>query len=190
MRANGFFCFSLALVFALTAFAISDSGNTAKEKILEAKTIAMSLEQAGLKRFEIEQNADKAIALAMEKSIREGKESQEDVKRSADSALWQLFEKEKNQSKEKIEFYSANASNKQYSRLGLSGKKKPLEKKDLEKNSKAIVLGIEGRAFVAEYNMTGGLLKNKAVFAILEKQKSRQLFLLPIDYSNKATVIK
>lgn len=197
MRSKGFFCFSLALVFALTAFAISGSGNIVKEKILEAKTIAMSLEQASLKRFEIEQNADKAIKTAMEKSIREGKESPEAVKQSVNAALWQLFESEKKQSREKIEFYSTVASKTQYARIGFSEKNKPLEKKDLEENSKTIVLGIKAEmlgipvsAFAVEYSLTGGLLKNKTVFALVEKPKSSQLFMIPVDYSNKTLVIK
>lgn len=186
MRSFGFFCFSLALVFAMTVFALSDAANAIKEKISEAKTIALSLEQASLKRFELEQNSDKAIAFAIERGIREGKDSAGQLKQAADAALFELFEKEKAQSREKLEFFSAGKTAQAF----YSKKGKTLEKKDIEQSSKVLNLGIEGHVFIVEYAITGGLLKDKMLFASIAVPGSRQLFAVPVDYSNKTMVAK
>lgn len=190
MKTNGFFCFSLALIFALSTFAVSDSGDASRQKLLEAKTLAIALEQASLKRFELEQNSDKAIATAAEQSISSGKENPEQIKEAADAALLELFEKEKKQSREKIEFFSATASSGQYAQLAFSKNNKKLEQKDLAGDTKALVLNAGNGVFVAEYSLTGSLLKNKAVFATIGNAKASQTFLLPIGYSNKTVVVK
>ncbi|GEM_PF-2785271 len=184
MRSLGFFCFSLSLALALSAFLLADAASAIKEKTTEAKTAAFAVEQAGLKRFEIEQNADKAIQFAIEKSIREGKDSTAELKQSADSALLEVFEKETGAS-----FFSANATPEQYAQLAFL-KGEALEKKEIEENSKVLTLSMQGTAFLVEYSITGGLQKNKVVFAVIENAAAKQVFILPIGYSNKILVAK
>lgn len=183
MKKTGFFCFSLALCFALASLALCDANNIIGSEILEAKTIAISLEQASLKRFELEQNSDKTILFAIEKSIKSGKTDNEQFKQSVNNALLELAKKEN------IKFFSATATKKQYGQLQQK-KNLPLEQEQLANNSIVFSINQQNSILIVEYSITGGLLKNNVFFASIENNSGSQLFLLPIDYSNKTIVIK
>lgn len=176
MNNKGVFCFLLLLAaIALETNFLNESIEAGKI-LAQGKTIAFEAEKASFIRTVIENNTD-AMALESLQQAMLLHLPQEELKGFVNKKLALLFaETEKEYNAEiKVRFSTSN---------GLQ-----LEE-FLNENSIVIVITVEGKAVLAEYTFTGGLLKNDFVQAEIAGEQTKLLFKLPVGYTVKATVVR
>ncbi len=69
MNKAGIFCTAMAIVFAIAAVSFHHETNANRNKIIEARLIALEAEKCSLKRHAVEQAFDKAVVRGLEKCL-------------------------------------------------------------------------------------------------------------------------
>ena len=169
MNNNGLFCFLMLLAFYTTQAAILEEQVTLKQEALKARSMSMEAEKATLTRAIMETTLDAII----EENLKQGVflELEPDaIKANVNMALEKAFEKMR----------------KPYS---LKFEKEPTAE-TLNRNSIVLVKRIGKKTVEAEYQYTGGLMKQNEVKAVISEGKVRQEFKIPIGYTIKTRVVE
>ncbi|MBI2529928.1 MAG: hypothetical protein HYW05_02195 [Candidatus Diapherotrites archaeon] len=183
MRSRGILSFVLVLLFIAMEFAMLGAQNEIAMEIGKTQALLMQMEKASYVRNEIEQNSDFLIERVMENELKGGNYDPETIRGKICSALFGYFTDVESAyaAHPSIKFYSAFASSSEYQELPLKVKA-PLQESDICANSKVIVVkDLEG--YSAEFSYTGGIFKDRAVFAEIAYGNYLQVFAIPFDYA-------
>ncbi len=183
MRSRGIMSFVLVLLFIATEFAMLEAGDKIAEGIAGTKVLLMQMERAAYVRNEIEQNSDFLIGRVMENELKRKNYDPEAIKGKICSALSGYFGNVELAYAENpsVKFYSAFATSSEYQEL-LSEMKTPLQEFELCADSKVLVVKIGGN-YTAEFSYTGGIFKDRVVFAEIAYGNHSQAFVVPFDYA-------
>ena len=186
MRESGIFSFVLVLLFIAVEFAMLGAQNEIAGESAKTQALLMQMERASYLRNEIELNSDFLIGKVMENELRGGNYDPEAINEKICSALFGYFMDVESAYAvhPSIKFYSAFASSSEYQELP-SKMKVPLQEFDICTNSKVIVVKGLGN-YSAEFAYTGGIFKDRAVFAEIVYGNYSQVFVIPFDYTINA----
>lgn len=158
----------MLLAFYTTQAAIIEEQGALKQEALKARSTSMEAEKATLTRAIMETTLDKII----EEKLKQGVflELEPDaIKANVNMALEKAFEKMRNP-------YS------------LEFEKEPTAE-TLNRNSIVLVKRIGEKTVEAEYQYTGGLMKENEIKAVIVEGNAKQEFRMPIGYTIKTRVI-
>jgi hypothetical protein len=186
---KGVYSFTLVFVFAACVVAMVAGAGIARAKLAEGSLAAMEIEHASFLRFQLEENTDSIILGTIENEIRAGNRESASLNSQISGNLEKYFkamESEKGLGG-KIEFFEIGTS-------GLSRQFTPatenLKKiEGLEKYCKTAVLNLKEHVFLVQFMFTGGLMKNRAVLAVIKIGGAEQYFLVLPGYFIEKTVI-
>jgi len=173
MNKKGIFCFVLLLAFFAIQTRFLAETTEASNKIEMAEELGFEAEKIWLVRAIMEEDVDFAIKEALQQTLLLNLRPEES-KKIVNSRLALLFvEMEKtNWEKIKIEF-KTDSKNLQF----------------LNENSAIAIESIDKKTIMATYYFTGGLLKNKKVYAEIKGKKAMLGFEIPAGYSIKESVV-
>ena len=186
MQERGIMSFVLVIIFIALEFAMLGAQNEIAKEVGKAQVLLMQMEKASYVRNEIEQNSDFLIENVMENELRGRNYDPEAIKGKVCSALFGYFGNVQAAyaGNSSVKFYSAFASSSEYQELP-SKMKVPLQEFDICTNSKVIVVKGLGN-YSAEFAYTGGIFKDRAVFAEIVYGNYSQVFVIPFDYTINA----
>ncbi|RLG18087.1 hypothetical protein DRN67_04540 [Candidatus Micrarchaeota archaeon] len=176
MNNKGILCFTILLAFASMQLDFLNESSNAREQLQRVKATAIEAEQLNAIRTAIEINTDMIIEQAMQAKLLQDKEAEE-IKRAVNQNLLRFARavEETFQENPQTVFHSS---------------KGPLTLQFLNENSKVNVIKADNKVITAEYTFTGGLLKNKVVFAEIRGDHVSQIFQIPAGYTVKAVISK
>lgn len=188
MRARGIFSFVLVALFIAMEFAMLGAQDEIAKEIGKTQILLMQMEKASYVRNEIEQNSDFLIGKVMENELNGRNYDPEAIKGEVCSALFDYFGDAESAYAESpsVKFYSAFATSSEYQELLLKIGE-PLQEFDLCANSKALVVKIGGN-YTAEFSYTGGIFKDRIVFAEIAYKNYSLAFVIPFDYAITAEI--
>ena len=188
MRARGVFSFVLVVLFIAVEFAMLGAQNEIAKEIGKTEALLMQMERASYVRNEIELNSDFLIERVMENELRGRNYDPEAIKGKICSALFGYFMDVESAyaTHPSIKFYSAFATSSEYQELP-SKVKAQLQESDICANSKVIVVKDLG-SYSAEFSYTGGIFKDRVVFAEIAYGNYLQVFVIPFDYAITAEI--
>ncbi|MDP2973804.1 MAG: hypothetical protein Q8N60_02020 [Candidatus Diapherotrites archaeon] len=185
MNNKGIFCFLLLLsAIALETNFLNESIEA--DKILaQGKTIAFEAEKASFIRTAIENNTDAMIRESLQQAIMLNV-PQEELKDFVNKRLAMLFAAAENEYKGEIDKGKIKV---QFRATGCPASGGLSLEDFLKENSTALIVSVKGKTVLAEYDFTGGLLRNCFVEAEIAGERTKTVFRLPPGYSIKATVV-
>lgn len=175
MNKKGFFCFLVVLCFAAVQLQFFSQKAEQNAEFAQAKSILFEIEKLDLERAALEENLDFLIKQAMLEEIKKQSNNSEAIKEKINEKVILFFEKKENSKELKIKFFSNNSEK--------------ISLEFLNANSNLLAINYENFVF-AEYNFTGGLLKNNLLKARISSENAEKEFQLPIGYSQKAVLVK
>lgn len=176
MNKRGLFCFFLVLCFAGMQASLQMQSLQEKEKFEKTKSLIFEIESLDFARTILEENTDFIAGQAMAEEIKKGNEETESVKQKTNEKISAFFSK----AKESLE--------KEKSLQIIFLKNRP-EKDFLNINSSLLIISYEN-FFFAEYNFSGGVLKNNFLKAEIESAGAKKNFEIPTGYAQHAVVVK
>ncbi len=172
MNKNGIFCFVLLLAFfAIEARFLAEATN-ASNKIELAEELGFEAEKAWLAREVTEDNVDLAIKEALHQVLLLNF-GQEETKNFVNAKLVVLFS----------EIEKAN-----WDGIVIEFETESKNLEFLNENSTVAIEAIDKKTVKATYYFTGGILKNKKVYAKIKGKKALLEFELPAGYSINTSV--
>lgn len=165
---KGFFTLTLVLLVASVMFFFLFSTINARAKIEKAVINALELEEADFVRFQLEENS----AYIIRKTLEHGLSSDADsiiLNQQIASKLESFFKNFATESQAEIDLYITDGFTKQ-------------NLENLAELSRTIIIK-EKNASYAEYVFTGGLLRNRRVFAEIKVGRSVSLFEIKPGYT-------
>lgn len=181
MRKKGFVSLLLLAAF-IPAYFYSASlceevlwrSESANEKIIGA-------EKALIVRTELEENTDFIIERTLAEHAGIGS-TPEKAKEEIARRLISYYEDEALERGQSVSFWNSGFSGSDYSQLLFQREKSPLAEHDLKSES-AVTITRAGNAVEAEFVFTGGLLRDRQAFAIIEAGNARMVFVIPRNYT-------
>ncbi|MFH1235251.1 MAG: hypothetical protein V1493_06575 [Candidatus Diapherotrites archaeon] len=186
---KGVYSFTLVFVFAACVVAMAADAGIARAKLAEGGLAAMEIERASFLRFQMEENTDSIIAETIENEVIAGNRESAALNPKICGNLEKYFnamESEKGLGG-KIEFFEINTANLSEQFTPVAGNFKKIE--GLEKYCKTAVLNLKEHVFLVQFMFTGGLMKNRAVLAVIKVGGAEQYFLVLPGYSIEKTVV-
>jgi len=173
MNEKGIFCFVLLLAFFAIQTRFLAETTEASNKIEMAEELGFEAEKVWLARTVMEGDVDIAIKDTLNQGLLLNL-GQNETKILVNSKLVLLFVKMENANLEGIEIeFKPESKNLQF----------------LNENSAIAVEAIDKKTIMATYYFTGGLLKNKKVYAEIKGKKAILGFEIPAGYSIKESVV-
>ncbi len=173
MNEKGIFCFVLLLAFFAIQTRFLAETTEASAKIEMAEELGFEAEKTWLARAVIEEDTDIAIKEALHQGLLLNLR-QEETKIFVNNKLVLLFSEMEKANWEGIEIeFKPESKNLQF----------------LNENSAIAVEAIDKKTIMATYYFTGGLLKNKKVYAEIKGKKAMLGFEIPAGYSIKESVV-
>ena len=179
------FSFAFIAIFVLINLELQSIGSAKNTQIQKATNQSMEAEKLNLLQALIEENTDQLIEKQLQEALLLQQSDNEAVKLKTNEELMRLFSGLEKKFKEnpKISFYYATLNSNHYEKLLEEPEKQQLSLEKLNEASKIIILNEGGKSIAMKYHLTGRKEKNKVVIAIIESQKAKQLFVIPIDYT-------
>ena len=173
MNEKGIFCFVLLLAFFTIQARFLVETAEASNKIAIAEELGFEAEKAWLARAVMEEDTDIAIKETLHQGLLLNL-GQEETKIFVNSKLVLLFaEMEKANWEGIVIEFDSESKNLQF----------------LNENSAIAIEAIDKKTIMATYYFTGGLLKNKKVYAEIKGKKAMLGFEIPAGYSIKESVV-
>ena len=188
MQERGIMSFVLVIIFIALEFAMLGAQNEIAKEVGKAQVLLMQMEKASYVRNEIEQNSDFLIENVMENELRGRNYDPEAIKGKVCSALFGYFGNVQAAyaGNSSVKFYSAFATSSEYQELPPKIKV-PLQEFELCANSKVLVVK-DFASYSAEFSYTGGIFKDRAVFAEIAYGNYSLVFVIPFDYAITAEI--
>lgn len=187
MKSYGLFSFVIVLLFIQANFIILGMNTAQLKEYGEARGYLLQMENANFVRAVIEENFDYLIYRTMEMEIERRNSSPVLIKETLFNNIQKFFSEigRKHNQAPRIEVslsqFNYGIPKKMEMLKGLDS----LGMSELKNNFNVLVVNVEEKIFLVEFNYTGGFLKNKILYAIISYPGYEQLFLVPVDYSSK-----
>lgn len=189
VNSKGMVSFLIVVVFLFNLLSIESYNSESREELMKGEEIALELEKSSFYRNQLETAIDSLIERTVKEEIEKGNAEEEKLKVKINKELMNFFQETEKRFQEtpRIRFFlKDNLSN--YKIELKEGKK--VEEKDLNEIVKVIVFSLDEKLYLVEVSFTGGLMKKRGVFALIELPSVTQFFFIPIDYSKKTLALK
>lgn len=173
------------MLFVPVLVLFQESFNSYSGKVSNSVLYSMEVEKANYVRTEVEQNSDFLI----EKTIERSNSSEGfSVKKEVENALYGYFSSVQSfYDSPRVEFFFANSNPKNRNLLAFTNGKK--FSKNFEDRFKTIVFS-EKDFKVVEVKYSGGIFKDKQLYALISSSYQKTIFLFPVGYSVKKVVVE
>ncbi|MBU1120438.1 MAG: hypothetical protein ABIE23_00875 [archaeon] len=189
MNSKGMVSFLLVVIFLFNLLSLDSYHAESRKELMKGEEIALEIEKSSFYRNQLETAIDSLIERTVKEEVIKGDTEEEKLKGKINKELMNFFQKieERFQEKPRISFFLKN--NLSSYKIELKEGKK-VEEKDLNEIVKLIVFTLDEKIYLVEVSFTGGLMKKKGVFALIELPSVTQLFFIPVDYSKKTVALK
>lgn len=189
MHSKAMFSFVFIGLLVLMQLELHEINANKNKKIQESVNESIEAQKLNLLQTMIETNSDHIIEQKLQESLLLQQSNNEIIKIETNAELFAFFFllEEKFKENPKIEFFYSELNSNNYEKLlEEQGEKLSLQK--LNELSKVNVLNAYGKTIAAEYHFTGGMQKNKTIFAVISSKTAKQLFVIPRDYTISKSV--
>ena len=182
----------LVLAFAAAYLGLSAGSVDSLQEIREAELYTLQAERANTVRTALENNFDFIVKRTIEGEVALGNTNAETLKEKLCGRLFEFFRgvEESYGGELKVEFFEGSFPSGQYKKILLSKNRKKLRKEFLLENSRVLVVDAGRHVYFVEFSLTGGMLKSTIAYALMSGRESEQVFLIPVDYSQKVLVVR
>ena len=190
MNPRGIFSFILVLLFINLIVVSAGINSSTGREIGETINILIELENASLKRAELEQNLDFLIKKVVEREVFFGNSEPELIEQRLNQEIDFFVSRTESiySATPKLEFNLVQ----DFQRLKIPQKnaRRKLGKGELHNYFNVMVLNLEENIFVVEFDYSGGLMKDHRFFAVISSPKTGQLFEIPAGYTQIIMVVR
>ncbi len=183
MNAKGLLTTLLAAMLIFTHFLVTGSKTFSTNSINDSLLFSLSSENASLKRFALEENADHLIEKTVQKEILKTK-NPEKIKKEISEQLIKFFKKKEN---ENIDFSVINYTQMEKTDEKISSK--TIEEK-MKVDSKLLNIFVPHvDIYIVEVSFPGDILKELSVGGKIDSGNVSSIFVFPPGYNKKVIAV-